>query len=99
MTTEDIQALPPLNSTEREWLRVMLDRLSDVMGSSGCNDFDVTLTPESRAALGQVFNQFSDVESGEQYSDLMAAKPDGDPFVIYDFLILAHLRERLGVDE
>ena len=88
----------PLNPTEREWLKDMFERLGDLLGRSGCNDFDVTVTTENRSTLAEVVQLLDDDESAEHYAALLAKAGHGDRFTIYDFLILAHLRDRLGVD-
>lgn len=99
MTTEDIQALPPLNSTEREWLKDMLDRLGDVLACAGCNDFGVTVTTEeARATLSAAMGGVDNSESRDFYRDRIAALRLGERVTVQDFMILAHLRERLGVD-
>lgn len=89
--------MTPLNPTEKAWLVDMFDRLGDLLGRSGCNDFDVTINAENKATLAEVV-QLLDAESAEHYAALLAKAGHGDRFTIYDFLILAHLRERLGVD-
>ena len=88
----------PLNETERGWLVDMFDRLGELLGRAGCNDFDVTINAENRATLAEVVQRLDDDESAEHYADVLAKKQHGDRFTIYDFLILAHLRDRLGVD-
>lgn len=88
----------PLNETEKGWLAEMFDRLGEALGRAGCNDFDVTINAENRTTLAQVVQLLDDDESADHYAEVLAAKKHGDRFTIYDFLILAHLRERLGVD-
>jgi len=83
---------PPLNETEKAWLKELLDRFSDSLTSAGCNDFIVTVTPEARETLREVLSG----DLRESLPFLLGAK-DGGPFRTYDFVILDHLRDRLGV--
>jgi hypothetical protein len=84
-----------LTPFERELLADFLSTLRDSMGNAGCNDYCVEVTPASRHFLFEAHVKDGD-ETGRG-KEILEAK-DGDTVCVFDFVLLAHLIERLGLE-
>jgi hypothetical protein len=88
---------PRLTPTEAEHLAGLLQRLRDVMGNAGCNDYVVRVSPESRAMLAEIEKDGDEEDTVAERLGRLAATPDGGLYYTSDFSILHHMVKRLGL--
>ena len=77
----------PLNETERKVFIDLLDRFSDMLGSSGCNDLNLPPTSEGQALANEV----------EIYMNSKDEARNPAPLCCMDWAVLKVLRKKAGL--
>ena len=83
----------------------LLDYAGDLMSNKVCNDMEIPDTPENREMLLDFYkwqlddSKGKDIREYEWHVAQLEKKKDQSPFIVFDWMLLAYLADRMNLKE